>query len=271
MTTDIVPVDSGQVPQLYDRMQTAIALCYDVDDCKRIADQANAIAAYYKQIRDDESVRRFLQIKLRAWRRIGQIIINIAGVYEEGRETQAAYCRRARAEVDTGEMSDWNIIQAARLGQLPDDFFEDYAEDHRSIDSLLRTYREVKNAEWLATPEGQAAKKADDKRQAELKKKFAEDDKRRAREQAEKLRKEIEDKEDYEDYIASRDEAFGEVGLTMDRRDRKEMKEIVFMIKKPVHERLRQAAFDKRVTMQSVLRAGLKMWFVAHDYDTSDL
>lgn len=43
--------------QLYSRMQTAIDRCYSVDDCKTIADQANAIAAYFKQTKDDASLR----------------------------------------------------------------------------------------------------------------------------------------------------------------------------------------------------------------------
>ena len=30
---------------------------------------------------------------------------------------------------------------------------------------------------------------------------------------------------------------------------------------------MRQAAFDKKITMQEVLRRGLKMWLIAHDYE----
>jgi hypothetical protein len=33
-----------------------------------------------------------------------------------------------------------------------------------------------------------------------------------------------------------------------------------------VHKVMRQAAFDQKVTMQEILRRGLKMWLVAHDY-----
>jgi hypothetical protein len=53
---ELVPVGNGGAPVLYQRMQAAIADCHSIDDCKRIATQASAIAAYYDQIQDDESV-----------------------------------------------------------------------------------------------------------------------------------------------------------------------------------------------------------------------
>jgi hypothetical protein len=61
-----------------------------------------------------------------------------------------------------------------------------------------------------------------------------------------------------------------EVGLTLDRRDRTKMKEVVFLIKNEIHAIMRQAAFDQKITMQEILRRGLKMWLIAHDYDFPD-
>jgi hypothetical protein len=66
--------------------------------------------------------------------------------------------------------------------------------------------------------------------------------------------------------LRARDLALDEVGITLDRRDREQMHQIVFLLKKSIHEILRQAAFDNRTTMQSILRSGLMMWFVAHGY-----
>jgi hypothetical protein len=67
--------------------------------------------------------------------------------------------------------------------------------------------------------------------------------------------------------LAAHDDAFGEVGVTMDRRDRKSMQQVMLLLKEPVHAVLRQAAFDKHMTMQEILRTGLRMWFAAHDYE----
>src|SRR5262245_5939299 len=90
-----VAVVNPTSPMLYQRMQTAIAECYSMDDCREIAKQANAIAAYYSQIKDDESVRKFLQIKLRAWRRIGEIVAG-CNVDRTKCESTADYLRRVR-------------------------------------------------------------------------------------------------------------------------------------------------------------------------------
>lgn len=68
-----LPPGVAKTVQLYEKMQTAISACFSFDECKAIADQAAAIAAYHKQIKDDASMRQFLEIKMRAWRRIGEI------------------------------------------------------------------------------------------------------------------------------------------------------------------------------------------------------
>ena len=60
--------------------------------------------------------------------------------------------------------------------------------------------------------------------------------------------------------------AMNEVGITLDRKDRLRMKQVVFLIKEEVHGVMRQAAFDQKITMQEILRRGLKMWLIAHDY-----
>jgi hypothetical protein len=76
--------------------------------------------------------------------------------------------------------------------------------------------------------------------------------------------------EDYKDTrLAARDlhgaGATG-VGITLDRRDRMAMHTTVFLLREPIHEALRQAAFDHRMTMHAVLREGLALWFAANGY-----
>lgn len=54
--------------------------------------------------------------------------------------------------------------------------------------------------------------------------------------------------------------------VLLDRRDREQMHATVFLLKRSVHEILRKAAFDHRMTMQAIIRSGLMMWFAAHGY-----
>lgn len=269
MSTDLIPIENPKVPQLYEKMQTAIVNCWAVDDCKQLVDQASAIAAYYKQIKDDRAVSQFLEIKLRAWRRIGEIVKQIDA---SGCDTQAAHCRKIREAIDDDvlwAMSDSTIYQALRLAEVPDDFFEDHVGAHRSVIYLINAYKEVQQEQWWASPEGQKEKaRREEQEKAYDKRRRAEMAEREAAE-AEERKKKKDDEEYIKDLLSARDDAFGEVGITMDRRDRKEMKEVMLLLKRPVHEVLRKAAFDKRITMQAILRAGLKMWFIAHDYDVS--
>jgi hypothetical protein len=105
MTNQIVPTRlAGDKPlQLYAKMQTAIAQCHSVDECKGVADQATAISAYYKQIKDDISMKKFLEIKMRAWRRIGE---TLNAVDTSDCETIRARYLKYRAVAGLGDMTD---------------------------------------------------------------------------------------------------------------------------------------------------------------------
>lgn len=275
--------------QLYAHMQSAIAACYSVDDCEKIAKQADAIAAYFKQISDDDSVRRFLAVKLRAWRKIGEILCTVDVSECLTAAAQAAKIRKAFPDnpVVVG-MTDYYIGNAVKLARLPTDFFEDELGEHNSISSMLASYSRALREEWEASPEGQAELQERRRQEAEARERY---DKRLAKQAAEaakqaKLEAEYlaqqaeataRDKADLDALAEARGEAISDirsdVGFTMDRRDRERMKEVLFLIKASVHDVLRQAAFDHHMTMQAVLRAGLVMWLAANGYpfDPDDL
>jgi hypothetical protein len=163
---ELVPVGNGSAPALYQRMQAAIAECHSVDGCKHIATQAGAIAAYYKQIKDDESVRKFLQIKIRAWRRICEILLkaNIdrseCNTGLKGAFSMTEYIRRIRAAFkghkDVEELTEGAFRQALKIAEMPDDFFERNAEGCTSIVALVSAFTDIQRQEWAASPEGQA-------------------------------------------------------------------------------------------------------------------
>lgn len=256
---DLVQISQNDSP-LYAKMHTAIVECYSVDDCKAISDQANAIAAYYKQVKDDASVRKFLAVKLRAWRRIGEIFATI----DDGDcDTQTAYIHKIQVAFKDTEfiqnMTDWNVIAAVKIARLPEDWFEQELGQQRSASSMLSAYQTFLRRQWEDSPAGQAELK----RQADATRILDEQTARKFEEKADDTRR-------LHDLVKARDAAFAEVGVTFDRRDRETIKEIVLLLKEPVHARLRQAAFDQHMTMQAILRAGLAMWFFAHGYDPDD-
>jgi hypothetical protein len=256
-------VGGGGTLKLYEKMQTAISKCYNIDEYKCVADNAAGIAEYFKQMKDDESVKKFLAIKLRAWRRIGEIF---ATVDKSDCESVSAHIRKIQkafaSDPIVPQLSDSAFRQALRLAELPVDFFEQELGKHPSINSIVSAYLCFSKAQWEASPEGQE----------ELKRQKAE----RARHEKEQAKQDVENEKiaTQEERAAEKarkedakiDEAFGEVGVTLDRHDREDMKQVVFLIKKSIHETLRQAAFDQRTTMQAILRSGLAMWFYAHGY-----
>jgi hypothetical protein len=285
----LVPAGSS-IPGLYGRMQAAIAQCYSVDDCKHIAAQADAIALYYKQIQDDASVVKFLQVKLRAWRRIAEILVN-SGVDRSACETTAEYIRKIRAvfkdQKTIQELNEGLFRQLLKIVAMPSDFFDQNAGRYGGIEALVRAFADFQHHEWAASPQGRAELKAREAQQAELvrqqkeqqaeeakqqaeqAKQQAEQAQQQAEQQAEQTRQRQEEIADLKALKTARDAAFAEVGITLDRRDRKEMHQIVFLLKKPIYETLRQAAFDHRMTMQAVLRSGLRAWLAAHNYAVS--
>lgn len=270
---DIAPM--GTKPdQLYAKMQNAIGRCYSIDDCAVIATQADGIAAYFKQVRDDESVKKFLAVKVRAWRKIGEILLTVD---DSGCETQSAHVRKIKQhfkdDPSVSIMSDSAIVNAVKLGRLPEDFFEKAVGENPRIHAILCTYQDVMREEWESTPEGkqellrraEAAKQTAEltaQRTAAQRIEAAEEAKKVAEAKAEMQAKLDQQYLDHQAMEAARDE----VGYTMDRRDRERMREVLFLIKDSVHATLRQAAFDRHMTMQAILRAGLAMWFISNGY-----
>lgn len=63
---------------LYDRMCTAIAECVRVDEAKDIRDKALALEAYYRQARNLNAEREAANVRLRAERRVGELLKDLA-------------------------------------------------------------------------------------------------------------------------------------------------------------------------------------------------
>lgn len=253
--SDLVLVEAEKHLSLYRDMCHAIGDCHRIDECKDIADKSVALAAYYKQIKDDKTVQMFNEVRLRAWRRIGKLF---SAVEISGCATWAAKIAAIRATFDDAAMvaiTDSRVREIIELSAVSDDEFE-HAMKHElsgSIPDLIRH-----------TPTWQAeARKNVEAIQARVSRPPSAQEVARQRAVEEEQRAAAEHFRELEDASA---QAMKEIGITLERKDRAKMKQVVFLIKDEVHRVMRQAAFDQKVTMQEILRRGLKMWLVAHDY-----
>lgn len=77
--TLLAPIDpSPSALAIYERMCTAIAECSRVDEAKDIRDKALALEAYYRQARNLDAEREAANVRLRAERRVGELLKELA-------------------------------------------------------------------------------------------------------------------------------------------------------------------------------------------------
>lgn len=118
----------------YDTMRRAIVECHAVDEVKDIRDKAMALEAYAKVAMDTDSERKALEIRLRAERRVGQLLAekersngvrmngkdksgNVRTVHDEPSEYQ-------QAKSDAG-ISDTQAKRWQNLASVPHEEFEE--------------------------------------------------------------------------------------------------------------------------------------------------
>jgi hypothetical protein len=252
---------------VYNKMRTAITACHRIDECKDIADKSVAFAAYYKQIKDDKTVQMFNEVRLRAWRQMGKLFAAVDLSKCETQNSKIGVIRKAFDDPAMKEISDSRIYEILKLSALTDADFEsafkyqlsgsipDLMHHTASNQEAMRKGQErlqqavIERQNRKPTPEEIAAEKATQKRL-------------RDEEEAKALQH-----RHYTELAGAADNAMKEVGITLERKDRAKMKQVVFLIKDEVHALLRQAAFDQKVTMQEILRRGLKTWLLVHDYE----
>jgi hypothetical protein len=249
---------------LYRDMCSAISACHRIDECKDIADKSVALAAYYKQIKDTKTVQMFYEVRLRSWRQVGKLFKSVDTSKCETLTAKYAAIRAAFRDDETmRDISDSRMREIFELTALSDSDFEHAIGQELttgSVSELIRhspQHQEMvrQNFERMRSPPPPPTPEQIERERAA-----------EAAAAAARLKAAIEQRHVAELELAS-DAAMKEVGLTLERKDRAKMKQVVFLIKNEVHAVMRQAAFDQKITMQEVLRRGLKMWLIAHDYE----
>jgi len=107
------------VPVEYETAVNALAECINLDEAKHWADKADALAAWAKIYRNDEAGIKSRQLKLHAYRRMGEIAKELRPVKNTGRGSSPG----PRSLLREQGLSEDQVIAAAHLSKLPKDEF----------------------------------------------------------------------------------------------------------------------------------------------------
>ena len=116
---------------LYDKMRQAIEQCANVDEVKEVRSKAIALALYRRQAGDREAEKKFAAIRIRAERRIGELLREMRQTGERAKagDRGPSEGRGARPSVETQTLSDLNITKDEsskfqQLAAIPQEKFE---------------------------------------------------------------------------------------------------------------------------------------------------
>jgi hypothetical protein len=133
----------------YERLHQAVAECVRVDEAKKIKDVAEMLQAYARQRHDIEAETNLSLIKLRAYRRIGEIAVDLEKVPHgpgRGRKSFAtagkSFVRKA-ATLKAANISTSAAHRAERLARIPQ------AEIDRHVTQAIQDHRPVRIEELL--------------------------------------------------------------------------------------------------------------------------
>lgn len=133
MATNVAIHQPAQLPQSYEDMTTAIALCESVDECKDWADKAAALASYHRQSKDTVLMNRFMRIQARAIRRAGEVLETIEPATKHNAKKQGTgdqtLLSRTQAAQEAG-MSKHQQMTAMKIARIPKEEFEEMVESY---------------------------------------------------------------------------------------------------------------------------------------------
>lgn len=152
----------------YEAARTALAEAHRVDEVKDIRDKAEAMAAYARQAKDQELILYATEIKVRAERRAGEMILLER---EAGRMVSAGGDRRSETKVEQTTLKDYGVssdqgVRWTALAQMPSEHFETAVATAKETAGQVTTafmLREAQRAKPQAQP--MKGKKADALRQ----------------------------------------------------------------------------------------------------------
>ena len=243
-------------PTLYNKMRIAIDNCASIDDCQKAQSTAAAMATYYHQIHDEEAVAKLNEVRLRAWRKMAEIVarVDVSGCRSQN-EMEALVREKLGAQATT-MLSKSRIIQLIKLSGVPERNFE--AEVGNCNGSLINI---------IARAHPEEIEKRNNINEA-MQKQQEEVDERKKTEAAvfEGYRR------NKSDLIAKMVKKHAiieapEVGLTLTPQAREGLVAFSVMMDRKMHDQLRDAAHQRRTTIWAILREASNYWFVVNGYD----
>jgi hypothetical protein len=145
----------------YDRMRHELALCSNTDEVLEIRQRARAAEIYAQQINDTDAERQIVAIRLRAERKLGQLLKEMKQSGE--RDSGSGGDRKSQSPATTVKqktLSDIGITrdQSSKFQQLadvPEKAFEDALADTRSLpstDGVIKQTHTNKSGTDAASP-----------------------------------------------------------------------------------------------------------------------
>jgi hypothetical protein len=124
----------------YDAMRLAIAEAYAIDEVKDIRDRVIALETYARQAQNDEDERRCREIRMRAERRVGQLLKETDRATGGG--DQRSEHPSGRTTPDQPKLAEYGLTrdQSSKwqyVASLPDNEFESALNDGASTSDMV--------------------------------------------------------------------------------------------------------------------------------------
>jgi hypothetical protein len=118
------------IPVSYQKAVTAIKECDAIDEAKDWADKMSALALYYKQSKDKTLEDYAKRIRIRAERRMGELLRQFDG-RPNNAQKQSTADHTLISQKETAEdigLSKWQKDQSIRLSNIPEETFNEMVE-----------------------------------------------------------------------------------------------------------------------------------------------
>lgn len=128
----VVPLKHAELAAVapnYEAMRNAIAVCEKIDEIADLADQAVAAQAYFRQSKDVENEMGASRIRVRAERKLGEILKRMAETGERATAGEPVSQQMSRGATSAPTLADMGIprdraSRAMQLADVPEQEFE---------------------------------------------------------------------------------------------------------------------------------------------------
>lgn len=159
LTPKIPGVHKAKLPTIYVEAQLALKHCSRIDECKKWADKAAAIASYAKQSQDSTLMDTAVRIRARAIRRCGELLKEIekspGGRPSKTRDGADPSFGGRKGAAESAGLSERQRKDALRVASIPANEFEKAVESGKppSVTQLSEAgKREAANLAYLRSP-----------------------------------------------------------------------------------------------------------------------